>query len=214
MRGRYLRNCEIVRQKSALDTRTPAMYNVSRKFALSVTRYQRRRIAPEKHEGVSGVKRQYTNGSIVIMDGAVVIGDVTLGEDCGIWFNAVVRGDEAPIIIGARTNIQDCSVLHCFEGIPLRIGEGVTVGHNSILHGCTIGDNTLIGMGSIIMNNAVIGNNCIIGAGSLVPGGHVIPDNSVAMGNPAKVVRQMRDKDIRDNIESALLYMRQKEAYR
>ncbi len=160
------------------------------------------------------MKKQQTNGSVVIMDGAIVVGDVTLGEDCGIWFNAVVRGDEAPIKIGARTNIQDCSVLHCFENIPLKIGQGVTVGHNAILHGCTIGDNTLIGMGSIIMNNAVIGDNCVIGAGSLVPGGHVIPDNSVAIGNPAKVVRQVRQKDIEDNRESAELYAREKEKYR
>ena len=155
-----------------------------------------------------------TNGSNVIMEGAIVTGDVTLGEDCSIWFNAVIRADIGKITIGSRTNIQDCSVLHVDKDAPITIGDGVTVGHNTILHGCTIGSNTLIGMGSIIMNKAVVGNNCIIGAGTLIPGGKIIPDNSVALGNPVKIIRQMTDADIASNQESSKHYVEAKEIYR
>lgn len=160
------------------------------------------------------MEKQKTNGSTVIMEGAIVVGDVTLGEDCGVWFNTVIRGDVAPITIGNGTNVQECSVLHCTEGFPMAIGDGVTVGHNSILHGCTVGNNTLIGMGSTVMNGAVVGNNCVIGAGSLIPGGKVIPDGMMAFGRPAKVIRPLTEEEIEGNRQSRDTYMRLKELYR
>ena len=115
-----------------------------------------------------------------VAEGARIIGDVSLKKDSSVWFNAVLRGDEEQIIIGEGSNIQDNCVVHCGPNCPTIVGKGVTVGHLALLHGCRIGDNTLIGMGSIVMNGAVIGNNCIIGAGSLITFGTVIPDNSMA----------------------------------
>ncbi len=155
-----------------------------------------------------------TDSSNVIMEGAVITGNVEMGKNCSIWFNSVIRSEMSKITIGSGTNIQDCCVLHVDEDAPVTIGEGVTVGHNAILHGCTIGNNTLIGMGSIIMNKAVVGNNCIIGAGTLIPGGKIIPDNSVAMGNPVKIVRQMTEEDIASNKRSSMHYIEAKDAYR
>ena len=114
-----------------------------------------------------------------VAEGARIIGDVSLKKDSSVWFNAVLRGDEEQIIIGEGSNIQDNCVVHCGPNCPTIVGKGVTVGHLALLHGCRIGDNTLIGMGSIVMNGAVIGNNCIIGAGSLITFGTVIPDNSM-----------------------------------
>ena len=118
--------------------------------------------------------------SVFIAEGAHVIRDVVLKKNSSVWFNAVLRGDEDQIIIGEGTNIQDNCVIHCGQGYSTVVGNGVTVGHLALLHGCTIGDNTLIGMHSTVMNGAVIGSNCVIGAGSLVTGGTVIPDNSLA----------------------------------
>ena len=125
--------------------------------------------------------------SVYLARGSVVTGDVTIGEGCGIWYNAVIRGDEDSVVIGPGSNIQDNAVIHVDRGYPVRIGEGVTVGHGAILHGCTVGDNSLIGMGAIVLNGAVIGRDCIIGAGALVTGGTRIPDGLVAFGNPAVV---------------------------
>ncbi len=127
---------------------------------------------------------------------AQVIGNVRMGEDASIWFGAVVRGDNEPIVIGARSNIQDASVLHSDPGSPLTIGEGVTVGHKVVLHGCTIGDNSLIGIGSVILNRAVIGRDSIVGAGSLVPEGKVYPDGVLVLGSPARVVRELTPEQI------------------
>ena len=122
---------------------------------------------------------------------ATVIGDVRLGQDVGIWFGAVLRGDNDPITIGARSNIQENSVLHTDHGQPLTIGEGCTIGHSVTLHGCTIGDATLIGMGATVLNGAVIGKHCIVGANALVTEGKVFPDYSLIVGSPAKVVREL-----------------------
>ena len=122
---------------------------------------------------------------------AHVIGSVILGEDVGIWFGAVVRGDNDPIEIGARTNIQEGAMLHSDPGSPLRVGAGVTVGHHAILHGCTIGDRVLIGMGAIILNRATIGDGCIVGAGALVTEDKVFEPNSLIVGSPARAVRQL-----------------------
>ncbi|MCK5860312.1 MAG: gamma carbonic anhydrase family protein [Abyssibacter sp.] len=126
-----------------------------------------------------------------VADNATVIGRVRLETQTSIWFGCVVRGDCDDIIIGARSNIQDGAVLHTDVGIKLTIGEGVTVGHQAMLHGCTIGDSTLIGINSVILNRAVIGRNCIIGANALIPEGKEIPDNSLVMGSPGRVVKEL-----------------------
>lgn len=131
-----------------------------------------------------------------VADNATVIGDVTLHDRVSIWFNAVLRGDNDPIVIGAGSNIQDGSVLHTDEGVPLTLGEHVTVGHLVMLHGCTVGDGSLIGIKSVILNRAVIGRSCIIGANSLIPEGKVIPDRSLVIGSPGKVVRTLTDEEV------------------
>ena len=147
------------------------------------------------------------NEKIFIAPGAHVAGDVHLGENVGIWYNAVVRGDANSITIGDNTNVQDNTTVHTDSDFPVHIGKGVTVGHNAIVHGCTIGDNTVIGMGSILLSGAVIGENCIIGAGSLVTGKMRIPDNSLAFGNPAKVVRTVTAEEIKSNQDNAAHYV-------
>ena len=129
--------------------------------------------------------------SAYVADSAQVMGNVQLGEHSSIWFGVVIRGDTEYIRIGEGSNIQDGSVLHADFGVPLTIGKHVTVGHKVMLHGCTIGDETLIGIGAVILNNAKIGKNCLVGAGSLVTEGKEFPDGSVIMGSPAKVVRSL-----------------------
>lgn len=131
------------------------------------------------------------DGFFWIAENATVIGAVEIGEDVGIWFNAVLRGDNEPIVVGPATNIQENCVLHTDMGYPLTIGRGCTIGHKAMLHGCTIGENTLIGMGATILNGASIGRNCLVGAGALVTEGKSIPDNSLVIGAPAKVVRTL-----------------------
>ncbi|WP_283644044.1 gamma carbonic anhydrase family protein [Marinovum algicola] len=133
-------------------------------------------------------------GSFWIAPGAHVIGDVRLGRDVGIWFGAVLRGDKEPLSIGDGSNIQEHVMIHADPGFPVRIGAGVTVGHRAIVHGCTIGDGTLIGMGATVLNGARIGSNCLIGAGALVTEGKDIPDGALVMGSPAKVVRMLGDE--------------------
>lgn len=131
------------------------------------------------------------DGRFWVAPDAHVIGAVTLGEDVGVWFGAVVRGDNEPIEIGARTNIQEGAMLHSDPGSPLRVGAGVTVGHHAILHGCTVGDNVLVGMGAAVLNRARIGANCIVGANALVTEGREFPDFSLIVGAPAKVARTL-----------------------
>jgi carbonic anhydrase/acetyltransferase-like protein (isoleucine patch superfamily) len=138
---------------------------------------------------------------------AAVIGDVHLGDQASIWFNAVIRGDTGPLRIGARSNIQDNSVIHTDEGIPFVVGRGVTVGHSCVLHGCVIGDNSLIGMGTTVLNAASIGRNCIIGANSLVTQGTRIPDNSLALGSPCKFIRELTDAEIEKNRINSQIYV-------
>ena len=134
--------------------------------------------------------------SAYVADSAQVMGNVQLGEHSSVWFGAVVRGDTEHIHIGEGSNIQDGSVLHADFGVPLTIGKHVTVGHKVMLHGCTIGDETLIGIGAVILNNAKIGKNCLVGAGSLVTEGKAFPDGSVIMGSPAKVVRSLSSEQM------------------
>ncbi|MBL8450774.1 MAG: gamma carbonic anhydrase family protein [Dechloromonas sp.] len=127
---------------------------------------------------------------------ATLIGDVRLGAAASVWWNAVLRGDNDPISIGARSNIQDGSVLHTDEGVPLTLGSDVTVGHMVMLHGCTVGDGSLIGIGSIILNRAVIGRSCIVGANTLIPEGKVFPDRVLIVGSPGKVIRELNDEEV------------------
>jgi len=130
-------------------------------------------------------------GEYWIAPSATVLGNVILKKNSSVWFNAVLRGDNDPIVVGENSNVQDGSILHTDLGSPLTIGRDVTIGHMVMLHGCTIGDNTLIGIGSIILNGAKIGRNCLIGANSLITEGKEIPDNSMVMGSPGKVVRTL-----------------------
>ena len=132
---------------------------------------------------------------VYIAEGAKVIGDVQIGEDSSIWYNAVIRGDSNPTVIGENTNVQDNAVLHTSHGHALTIGDNVTIGHGAIVHGCTVGNNVLIGMGAIVLDGAVIEDNCIIGAGALVTQNKVIPMGSLALGNPAKVVRELKEEE-------------------
>lgn len=142
-----------------------------------------------------------------IAPSADVTGDVTLGKDSNIWYQAVVRGDHACIRIGEGTNIQDGCVLHVDEGYPVEVGDYVTVGHGAILHGCRVGDGSLIGMGAIVLNGVKIGKNCVIGAGALVTQGTVIPDGMMALGSPAKVKRAVTEEEIELNRVGAQEYI-------
>jgi carbonic anhydrase/acetyltransferase-like protein (isoleucine patch superfamily) len=146
-------------------------------------------------------------GRYWIAPDAHLIGDVTIGEDVGIWFGAVVRGDNEPIAIGSRTNIQEGVLLHTDPGFPLTLETDVTVGHHAILHGCSVGAMSLIGMGATVLNGVKIGANCLVGAHALVTEGKIIPDNSVVIGAPAKVVR-LADEPLLELLrESAVDYV-------
>ncbi len=153
-------------------------------------------------------------GDYWVADGAVLGGDVVLHSNANIWFGAVVRGDNEAIVIGENTNVQDGSVLHTDAGIPLTIGRDVTIGHMVMLHGCTIGDNSLIGIGSVVMNRAVIGKNCIIGARTLVPEGKVIPDSSLVVGSPGRIIRQLVPDEIQRITANATHYVDNFRRYR
>jgi carbonic anhydrase/acetyltransferase-like protein (isoleucine patch superfamily) len=142
-----------------------------------------------------------------IADNATLVGNVRLKSNASVWFNAVLRGDNDWIVVGANSNIQDAAVLHADPGIPLHIGDFVTAGHTVMLHGCTIGDNSLIGIGSIILNHAKVGKNSIVGANSLITEGKEFPDGVLIVGSPAKVVRELDDEEIRHNNWSAEHYV-------
>ena len=145
---------------------------------------------------------------------AAVMGNVILKKNASVWFGATLRGDNDPIVIGENSNIQDGSVLHTDAGSPLTIGRDVTVGHMVMLHGCTIGDNSLVGIGSIILNGAKIGKNCLIGANCLITEGKEIPDNSLVMGAPGKVIREVSEGQARVLTASALHYVENWKRYR
>lgn len=152
--------------------------------------------------------------SAFIAEGAVVKGDVTLGENCSIWYHATIRADRSTITIGDNSNIQDNCVVHVDAGAGVCIGSGVTVGHSAIVHGCTVGDNTLVGMGAILLNDCVIGKNCIIGAGTLVTQNTRIPDNSLVLGNPGRVKRALTPEEIESNRRNALHYVEEGRNYK
>ena len=155
-----------------------------------------------------------TDEDVVILPGAKVNGNVTFGHGCSVWYNAVIRGDECPITIGENTNIQDNATLHSGLYSPIHIGNCCTVGHNVILHGCTLGDFCIIGMGAIVMDGAVIGSNCIVGAGALVTKGTVIPDGSMVLGSPAKVTRSLTPQELEGIRHNTFAYVELKERYR
>ncbi|KAA9387295.1 gamma carbonic anhydrase family protein [Neorhizobium galegae] len=138
---------------------------------------------------------------------ATVIGKVELGEDVGIWFGSVLRGDNEPIVVGKGTNIQEGVMIHTDPRYPVEIGENCTIGHHAIIHGCTIGDNSLVGMGATILNGAKIGRNCLVGANALVTEGKEFPDNSLIVGSPAKVMRVLDDEAVEKLKQSAVRYV-------
>lgn len=152
--------------------------------------------------------------SVFVAPGAVVVGDVELEEDSSVWYHVTIRGDRAPIHVGRGSNIQDNCVVHVGDGFPVRIGENVTVGHSAVVHGTTIGNNCLIGMGAILMNGSRIGDNCIIGAGSLVPQGREIPAGSLVMGSPARVIRPATDEELERAWANTRLYVEEAARYR
>lgn len=145
--------------------------------------------------------------SVFLAEGSRVVKDVRIGRESSVWYNAVIRGIPEQIEIGEQTNVQDNAVLHCDPGHRLTIGNGVTIGHAAIVHGCTVGDNTLIGMGAIVLDDAVIGRDCIIGAGALVTQRKVIPDGSLVFGSPAKIIRHLTPEEIESNRKNAAHYV-------
>ena len=151
-------------------------------------------------------KKPKNSGENWVASNATVIGDVTLENNSSVWFNAVIRGDNENIHIGEGSNVQDGSVLHTDPGCPLKIGRDVTIGHLVMLHGCTIGNNSLIGIGAVILNNAKIGNNCIIGAKALITENKEIPDNSLVVGAPGRRIREVTEEEIKKISENAKHY--------
>ena len=149
-----------------------------------------------------------------VASNAVLIGKVILKKDANVWFNVVLRGDIEHITIGEGSNVQDGSIFHTDPGCPLLLGKGVTVGHMVMLHGCEVGDNTLIGIGSTILNKTKIGKNCIIGANTLIPENKVIPDRSLVLGSPGKVIRQVTEKEIEEIKKNAFHYVENYKKYK
>lgn len=153
-------------------------------------------------------------GDYFVADSAAVIGQVQAGPEVSVWFNAVVRGDNEPIHLGARVNVQDGAVLHNDPGYPITLDEGVSVGHLAVLHGCSVGAYTLVGMKAVVLNGAVIGRDCLIGAGSMVTGNKVIPDGSLVMGTPARVVRALTEDEVRELRRVSDAYVQRARRYR
>ncbi|WP_429815861.1 gamma carbonic anhydrase family protein [Ensifer sp. B1-9] len=149
-----------------------------------------------------------SDGSYWVAPDANVIGQVEIGDEVGIWFGVTLRGDNEPIRIGARTNLQENVVIHVDPGFPVTIGEGCTIGHGAIIHGCTIGENSLIGMGATVLNGAKIGRNCLVGANALVTEGKEFPDNSLIVGAPAKAIRTLDDAAVEGLKRSAAHYVK------
>lgn len=159
-----------------------------------------------------GAKPQIGPG-VFLAEGSIIIGKVTIGENSAVWFNSVLRGDVANITIGKNTNIQDGSVLHITDNIDLTIGNNVTVGHNAILHSCTINDHALVGMGSLIMDNVIVGKESLIAAGAVCPPGKVYGNRKLIRGNPAVEVRDLTDEEVYALHESAKHYVARKNEY-
>ncbi|MEY3523312.1 MAG: hypothetical protein RLY42_994 [Pseudomonadota bacterium] len=167
-----------------------------------MTIYQYKDKAPQIHESAFVAKE------------ATLIGDVILNEDVSVWPGVVIRGDNEPITVGKGSNVQEGTVMHTDMGCPLTLAENVTVGHQAMLHGCTIGENSLIGIQAVVLNRAVIGKNCLVGAGSVVTEGKVFPDNSLILGSPAKVVRELTPEAIAGLKASAENYVAKKNLFK
>ena len=164
-----------------------------------------------EHLGV----RPVLGRDVYVAPNATVIGDVQLGDDSSVWFGVVIRGDVFPIRIGARTNIQDNAVVHVTgEKAATTIGDDVTIGHLALLHGCTVGNRTLIGMGSVVLDGANVGDECILGAGSLVPPNAILPPRTLALGRPARVVRRLTEQDLAWIREAGRLYVAYAKTFR
>lgn len=161
-----------------------------------------------------GERRPTLDPDCWIADNAVVIGSVAIERGASLWFNTVARGDNDLITVGEGSNVQDASVLHTDAGIPLAIGRDVTVGHMAMLHGCTVGEGSLIGIKAVVLNRAVIGAHCLIGANTLIPEGKIIPDRSLVIGSPGKVVRQLTDEEVARLLASARHYVDNWRRYR
>ena len=161
-----------------------------------------------------GDKTPQLLGNNYIAPNATVIGDVILGRNTSVWWNVVIRGDNDRLTLGDNVNIQDGSVLHTDEGVPMHIGNDVTVGHLVMLHGCTVGDGSLIGIGSVILNRAVIGKGCIVGANTLIPEGKVFPDRVLIVGSPGKVVRELTADEVIHLKHAAAHYVENARRYR
>ncbi len=157
---------------------------------------------------------ELAHATVFIAPGAMVIGEVYLAEHVNIWFNAVLRGDIEPLTLGAGVNIQDGCVLHTSRGYPLVLAEEVSVGHRAIVHGASVGRNTLIGMGALLLDGVEVGADCIVAAGALLPGGKVYPAGSLIMGSPARVVRPLTESEIAHNRETAIGYIQRAQQYR
>ena len=159
------------------------------------------------------MKKPYLEKDVFIAEGAICLGDIEIGEGSSIWFHSTLRADRDKIHIGEKSNIQDNCVVHVDSGFPVEIGDYVTIGHGAVIHGCTIGDNSLIGMGAIILNGARIGKNCIVGAGALVTQGMEVPDNTLLLGSPAKAVRPLTQEEIAANRRNAEEYYEEGRCY-
>ena len=157
---------------------------------------------------------ELVHSTAYVAPNATVIGDVRIAAEASVWFGCVLRGDNEPIEIGPRTNVQDLTVIHTDEGIPCILGAGVTVGHRAVLHGATIGDGALIGIGAIVLNGASVGSEALIGAGALVTEGQVVPPRHLALGAPAKVVRELTEEEIERLRAAAAHYVARAEAFR
>lgn len=161
---------------------------------------------------ISGEK-PHLAGSAWVAPQAVVIGRATLAARASVWFNAVIRADNEPVNIGEGSNVQEGAVLHTDPGFPMEIAANVTIGHQAMLHGCTVGEGSLIGVQAVVLNGAVIGKNCLVGAGAVVTEGKVFPDRSLIVGAPARVVRELTDEQVADLLFNAADYARRAEVY-
>ena len=159
------------------------------------------------------MKTPQIHPSTFVAPNATILGNVKIGKESGIFFGAVIRSESSPITIGDRTNIQDNCILHIDEEFPLVVGDDCTIGHGAILHGCTIEDNTLIGMGAILLNGCHIGRNCIIAAGALITQNTAIPDNSLVLGNPGKIKREVTKEEVTSILQNALHYVEEAKHY-
>ena len=152
--------------------------------------------------------------SVFVADNATIVGNVTLAADASIWFGATLRGDNEPITVGERSNVQEGAVLHTDPGYPLTVEANVSIGHQAMLHGCTVKEGSLIGIQAVVLNGAVIGRNCLVGAGAVVTEGKVFPDNSLILGAPAKVVRELTEADIAGLKRNAQVYAERRDYFK